>query len=92
MMTSAKTSLQTSLQRNTFREEEDLIGTFRQANDNDSISMTNTINSDSMSIESYVSRISALENLLSTHNIALPANISTSSSEAPSKAREGGHN
>jgi hypothetical protein len=88
------TSLQTSLQRNTFGEDEDSIGTFRQAQANDLVSLSSTIHSDSvMSIESLISRISALETLLSTHKIALPANILTSTvSEDPPKDREGGHN
>jgi hypothetical protein len=46
-----------------------------------------------MSIESVVSRLSALETLLTTHYSALPANISTStSSEASVKAEKGGDN
>jgi hypothetical protein len=92
--TTATTSLRPSLQRNTFGKEEDSIGTFRQANASDSVSMSSTIQSDSpMSIESVVSRLSALETLLTTHYSALPANISTStSSEASVTAEKGSDN
>jgi hypothetical protein len=90
----AMMSLQASLQRNTFGEDEDSIGTFQQAQATDLVSLSSTIRSNSvMSVESLVSRISALETLLSTHKIALPANISISTiSEDPPKDREGGHN
>jgi hypothetical protein len=90
----AMLSLQTPLQRNTFGEEEDSIGTFRQAQSTNLVSLSSTIQSNSaMSVESLVSRISALETLLSTHKIAPPANISSSTvSEDPPKDREGGHN
>jgi hypothetical protein len=87
-------SLQTPLQRNTFREDEDSIGTFRQAQASELVSLSSSIQSESaMSVESLVSIISALESLLSTHKIALPSNILTSTlSEDQSKDRESRHN
>jgi hypothetical protein len=89
----AMTSLHTSLQRNTFGEDEDSIGTFRQAQAADLVSLSSTIYSDSaMSVKSLVSRISALETLLSTHKIALPAHMTSTISEDLPKAGEGGHN
>jgi hypothetical protein len=84
-----------SLQRNTFGEEEDSIGTFRREQANlDTISISSTIVSDSTeSIASLTSRLSALEKLLTTHNIALPAAISASdSTEMPPQDRESGNN
>jgi hypothetical protein len=84
-----------SLQRNTFGEEEDSIGTFRREQANtDTVSLSSTIISDSTeSIASLTSRLSALEKLLTTHNIALPASISASdSTEVPPQDRESGNN
>jgi hypothetical protein len=82
----------TPLQRNTFGEDEDSIGTFRRKQANDSISLS-SINSDSaMSIATLTSRLTALEHLLTTHNIALPAIISASSNtEEMPNVREGDH-
>jgi hypothetical protein len=79
-----------SLQRNTFGEDNDSIGTFRRDHAPDSISLS-SLNSDStMSIATLTSRLTALESLLTMHHIALPANISTSTStEDPPMAREG---
>jgi hypothetical protein len=82
-----------SLQRNTFGEDEDSIGTFRREQEADSVSLS-SINSDSaMTLASLTSRMSALEQLLITNNIALPANISAPPSTAdPPKDREGANN
>ena len=82
-----------SLQRNTFGEDEDSIGTFRREQEADSVSLS-SINSDSaMTLASLTSRMSALEQLLITNNIALPANISVPPSNAdPPKDREGANN
>jgi hypothetical protein len=80
------------LQRNTFGKDEDSIGTFQHEQAADTISLS-SINSDSvMSIATLTSRLSALERLLTTHNIALPANISASSNEDPPMVREGSNN
>jgi hypothetical protein len=84
-----------SLQWNMFGEEEDSIGTFRQEQANlDTVSLSSTIISDSTeSIASLTSRLSALEKLLTTHKIALPASISASySTEVPPQDRESGNN
>ena len=82
-----------SLQRNTFGEDEDSIGTFRREHAADTVSLS-SINSDSaMSIATLTSRLSALEKLLTTHNIALPSNISAPPSTADSPTdREGENN
>jgi hypothetical protein len=82
-----------SLQRNTFGEDEDSIGTFRREQEADSVSLS-SINSDSaMTLASLTSRMSALEQLLITNNIALPSNISAPPSTAdPPKDREGANN
>ena len=85
----------TSLQRNTFGEEDDSIATFRREQVAfDSVSLSSTTISDSMStIATLTSRLSALENLLSTHNIALPDQLSASTNTAaPPTAGESGTN
>jgi hypothetical protein len=82
-----------SLQCNTLGEDDDSIGTFWCDHAQDSISLT-SLNSDSaISITTLTSRLTALETLLTTHNIALPANIlASTSTEDPPMAREGGTN
>jgi hypothetical protein len=84
-----------SLQCNTFGEEDDSIGTFHwdQAASN-SVSLLSTLVSDSTAtIASLTSRLSALEKLLTTHNIALPVEITaTNSNNEPSTDRESGKN
>jgi len=66
-----------SLQRNTFGEEDDSIGTFhRDQAASDSVSLSSTLVSDSTAtLASLTSRLSALEKLLTTHNIALSVEI-----------------
>jgi hypothetical protein len=84
-----------TLQRNTFGEDDDSIGTFRRdyaTSDSVSLSCT-TISEASATISSLTSRLSALEKLLSTHNIALPVEITADHrNDEPSKNRESGHN
>jgi hypothetical protein len=84
-----------SLQCNTFGEEDDSIGTFHwdQAA-SDSVSLSSTLVSDSTAIiTSLTSRLSALEKLLTTHNIALPVEITAANSNnEPLIDRESGKN
>jgi hypothetical protein len=79
-----------ALQRNTFGEDDDSIGTFRREH-RDAMSVSSTTSASAMTIESLTSRLTAMENLLSLHNIALPANppSSTVTEDSPMD-REGG--
>jgi hypothetical protein len=61
------------LQRNTFGEDDDSIQTFRRLQNQDSMSISSSASSPAMSVSSLISRLSALEQLLTTHNFALPA-------------------
>jgi hypothetical protein len=84
-----------SLQRNTFGEEDDSIGTFRRDHAaSDSVSLSSTlIPNSTATLASLTSRLSALEKLLTTHNIALPAEITAANSnDEPSTDRESGKN
>jgi hypothetical protein len=81
----------TSLQRNTFGEDDDSIDTFHRDHAQDSVSLSSINSNLAMSIATLTSRLTALEALLTTNNIALPANISTSTSTEDSPtARESG--
>jgi hypothetical protein len=80
-----------SLQCNTFGKDDDSIGTFcwDQAA-SDSVSLSSTLVSDStVTIASLTSRLSALEQLLTTHNIALPVEITAANSNNE-RNRQGG--
>jgi hypothetical protein len=80
-----------SLQRNTFGKDDDSIATFRRDHAQDSASLSSLHSDSATSIATLISRLTALETLLTTHNIALPSNISTSTcAEDPSTDREGG--
>lgn len=82
-----------SLQRNTFGEDDDSIQTFHRDQQQDAMSDSSTTSASVMSLASLTSRLMAIENLLTLHNIALPANppSSTITEDSPSD-REGGDN
>lgn len=66
-----------TLQRNTFGEEEDSVGSFRRYENQDTATAT-TDNSDP-TVASLTSRLTALEELLRSHYISVPNTISPSS-------------